>query len=119
MSLKQTLEKFISFYNDQKLDELMEIYADDAVNDQTALRPIHGKEAIRKMLQDQFGRLKAHCIIQNMVEQDNSVAMEWTDPSGFRACTVFYFKEGKIWIQRGYWDKITYCKYHNLDIPKE
>lgn len=118
-SLKQIVEKFVSYYNDQKLENLMELYDDEAINDQTALKPIHGKEAIRKMLQGQFSRMKAYCIIQNMIEQDNFVCMEWTDPTGFRGCTIFFFKENKISIQKGYWDKITYCKYHNLEIPKE
>ncbi|CAF1156491.1 unnamed protein product, partial [Brachionus calyciflorus] len=93
MSLKEILEKFINFYNNQQLDELMEIYSDDAVNHQTALQPIEGKDAIRNMLKEQFSRVKAYCNIQKMVEDENCVALEWTDPTGFKGCTFFYFKD--------------------------
>lgn len=41
---------------------------------------------------------------------------EWRDPLGLRGCGFFQVVNGKILFQRGYWDKLSFLKQHNLPI---
>ena len=42
--------------------------------------------------------------------------MEWKDSLGLRGCGFFHVKDNKIVFQRGYWDKLSFLKQHNLPI---
>ncbi len=44
------------------------------------------------------------------------VILEWKDPLGLRGCGFFQIKDDKIIFQRGYWDKLSFLKQHNLPI---
>lgn len=59
------------------------------------------------------------CIIENIFEDGNWVILEWKDPLGLRGCCFFQIQNGKIIFQRGYWDKISFLRMHNLPIPIE
>lgn len=37
-------------------------------------------------------------------------------PKGLRGCGFFNIKDGKIVFQRGYWDKLSFLKLHNIPL---
>jgi hypothetical protein len=41
------------------------------------------------------------------------------DPLGLRGCGFFQVVDDKIKFQRGYWDKLTFLRQHNLPIPAD
>ena len=45
--------------------------------------------------------------------------LEWKDSLGLRGCGFFHVVNGKILFQRGYWDKLSFLKQHNLSIDIE
>ena len=56
------------------------------------------------------------CIVENIFEDGQWAILEWIDPLGLRGCGFFHVVNGKILFQRGYWDKLTFLKKHNLPI---
>lgn len=75
-----------------------------------------GKAAIREMFEQEFAQAEMTCIVENMFEDGEWAIMEWQDPTGLRGCGFFHFVNGKIALQRGYWDKLTLLKKFNLPI---
>ena len=47
------------------------------------------------------------------------VILEWKDPLGLRGCGFFQIIDEKIKFQKGYWDKLSFLKLHNLPIPTQ
>lgn len=92
------------------------LYADDAVNHQVANAPVAGKEAIRRMFAGEFATAKMVCIVENIFEDGEWAILEWKDPLGLRGCGFFHIKNNLIVYQRGYWDKLSFLKQHNLPI---
>ena len=39
---------------------------------------------------------------------------EWRDPMGLRGCGFFRVVNSEIVFQRGYWDKLSFLKLHDL-----
>lgn len=117
MNNRDILDKFLEFYNSKNIDELVNLYTEDATNYQIANEPVVGKEQIRKMFTDQFSKVKTHCEPVKIIEQDNYAVMEWRDPKNFQGCSIFEFKNGKIYQQRGYWDKLSFFKLHEIPFP--
>lgn len=91
-------------------------YTDDAVNHQVANAPVAGKEAIRRMFAGEFATAKMVCIVENIFEDGEWAILEWKDPLGLRGCGFFHIKNNLIVYQRGYWDKLSFLKQHNLPI---
>ncbi len=116
MGPKEVLEKFVELFNQGDAEKLAELYADDAVNHQVANEPITGKTAIREMFRKEFAAAEMVCIVENMFEDGEWAIMEWKDPLGLRGCGFFHIVGGKIVFQRGYWDKLSFLKQHNLPI---
>jgi hypothetical protein len=81
--------------------------------------PIEGKEAIKEMFVLEFKETKMTCIVENMFEDGDWAILEWKDPLGLRGCGFFQIIKGKIKFQRGYWDKLSFLKIHNLPIPTD
>lgn len=50
---------------------------------------------------------------------NHDVEAIWKDPLGLRDCGFFHVVNGKILFQRGYWDKLSFLKQHNLSIDIE
>jgi len=96
-----------------------EFYTDNAVNHKVANEPIKGKKAIKEMFSDEFSQAAMTCIIENIFEDGEWAILEWKDPLGLRGCVFFHIKNGKIVFQRGYWDKLSFLRMHNLPIPTE
>jgi hypothetical protein len=54
-----------------------------------------------------------------IIEQGNWAVLEWRDPKGFGGCGFFEIKNNLIHTQRGYWDKLTFYKLHNIPLEEE
>ncbi|MDX1685980.1 MAG: nuclear transport factor 2 family protein [Saprospiraceae bacterium] len=117
MSPKELVIKWVDAFNQGDLETLISLYAEDAVNHQVANDPVVGKPAIIKMFEKEFDTADMMCIIENLYEDGDWAILEWKDPKGLRGCGFFRIVNGKIKLQRGYWDKLTFLKMHDLPIP--
>ena len=116
MQAKQVLLKWIEAFNKADSGALSELYHEDAINHQVANEPvINGKTSIKKMFEDEFALAKMICIPENIFEDGEWAIMEWKDPKGLRGCGFFHVIDGKIKLQRGYWDKLSFLKLNGLD----
>lgn len=95
---------------------LAELYASDAINHQVANEPVVGKKSISEMFVKEFETAEMVCIVENIFEDGEWAIMEWKGPLGLRGCVFFHVKNDKIIFQRGYWDKLSFLKQHNLPI---
>ncbi len=118
MTPKDVLQKFVQAFNHADVDVLASLYSDDAVNHQVAEQPVKGREAIRQMFVDSFAQADMTCIVENIFEDGEWAIMEWRDPLGLRGCGFFHIIDSKIVFQRGYWDKLTFLRQHDLPIPQ-
>ncbi|MEQ8424247.1 MAG: nuclear transport factor 2 family protein [Cyclobacteriaceae bacterium] len=119
MKPKELVEKWIEVFNEGDADKIAELYHDDAVNHQVANEPITGKKAIQEMFASEFDTADMTCIPENIFEDGNWAILEWKDPLGLRGCGFFQVIDGQIKFQRGYWDKLSFLRMHNLPIPTE
>lgn len=119
MRPKEVVEKWIKLFNEGDAIEIAELYHLNAVNHQVANEPIVGKIAIKKMFTVEFNTANMTCIPENIYEDGQWAILEWKDPLGLRGCGFFQVTEGKIKFQRGYWDKLSFLRMHNLPIPSE
>jgi len=119
MKPKDIVEKWVQAFNKADIETLSSFYSDDAINHQVANEPMVGKNAIKKMFVDEFSRANMICIIENIFEDGEWAILEWKDPNGLRGCVFFHIKNDKIVFQRGYWDKLSFLRLHNLPIPNE
>lgn len=117
MKPKELVQKWVELFNQADANGLAEFYRDDAINHQVANVPIIGKVAIEKMLTEEFKSAEMTCIIENIFEDGEWAILEWKDPLGLRGCGFFHIVDGKIKFQRGYWDKLSFLKKHNMPIP--
>ena len=85
-------------------------------NHQVANEPVVGKKAIIAFFKKEFKQAKMVCIVENIFEDGQWAIMEWRDPLGLRGCGFFQIVDDKIVFQRGYWDKLSFLKQHNLPI---
>ena len=118
MTPKQVVEQFVSRFNKADADALSELYANDAINHQVANEPVVGKENIHKMFEKEFASAEMTCIVENIFQDGEWAILEWKDPLGLRGCGFFHVVDGKIKLQRGYWDKLSFLRMHNLPLPK-
>jgi len=116
MTPKSVLLQWVEAFNNSDAEKISNLYADDAVNHQVANEPIMGKPDIKKMFELEFAQTEMTCIVENIFEDGEWAIIEWKDPLGLRGCGFFHIVEGKIVFQRGYWDKLSFSKLHNLPI---
>lgn len=69
------------------------------------------------MFNDEFENTEMTCIIENLFEAGEWAILEWKDPLGLRGCGIFHIVDGRIKLQRGYWDKLSFLRMHNLPFP--
>lgn len=119
MKAKALVIKWVELFNAGDAEKIAELYHSDAINHQVANDPIEGKEAIKEMFSKEFHTADMTCIPENIFEDGDWAILEWKDPLGLRGCGFFQVLEGKIKFQRGYWDKLSFLKMHNLEIPSE
>ena len=116
MTPGQVLEKWLDAFNRADTEAISNLYADNATNHQVANEPIIGKEAIRQMFATEFANAEMVCIPENIFEDGDWAILEWKDPKGLRGCGFFNIKDDKIIFQRGYWDRLSFHKLHNIPL---
>ena len=119
MKHKELINIWVELFNRKDSDELAELYHQDAINHQLPNKPIRGKSEIKKMFVNKFSNAEMNCIVENIFEDGDWAILEWKDPLGLRGCGFFHIMDGKIIFQRGYWDKLSFLRQHNLLIPTE
>ena len=116
---KSFIKAWVDTFNLGDAEKLASFYHDDAVNHQVAETPIHGKNAIKEMFTTEFSTAKMVCIIENVFVDGEWAILEWKDPLGLRGCGFFHIIDGKIKMQRGYWDKLSFLRLHKLPLHKK
>ena len=119
MTPKQVLEKWLDAFNQADVEAISNLYAENAINHQVANEPVVGKIAITRMFEMEFASAEMVCIPENIFEDGEWAILEWKDPKGLRGCGFFQVKDGKIIFQRGYWDKLSFHKLHNIPLKIE
>lgn len=114
MTPRDVLDKWLTLFNSADVEGLAALYSEDAINHQVALEPVVGREAIREMFAREFANADMVCTPDAIHEAGNVIALEWKDPQGLRGCGFFTVADGLITFQRGYWDKLSFLKLHNL-----
>lgn len=117
MTPKETVQKFVEYFNAADTEALASLYADEAVNHQAPNLPVAGKAAITAMFKEEFAAAKMVCIMEHIFEDGEWAILEWRDPKGLRGCGFFHVPDGKIVFQRGYWDKLSFLKQIAADAP--
>lgn len=117
MSAKKIVEMWVEAFNSGDADAIAEFYSEDAINHQVVELPVEGKEMIREMFSREFSQAEMTCLVENIFEDGEWAILEWKDPLGLRGCGFFHVQKGKIIFQRGYWDKLSFLRMHNLPIP--
>ncbi|WP_411031410.1 nuclear transport factor 2 family protein [Spongiimicrobium sp. 3-5] len=117
MQPKELIKIWVSLFNKADFQGLAELYHEDAINHQVNTTPVEGKEAIHEMFKKEFEQAEMTCIVEHIFEDKEWAILEWKDPSGLRGCGFFHVTKGKIAFQRGYWDKLSFLRLHNLPIP--
>ena len=114
MKPKDVLLQWVDAFNRADVESITKLYAETAINHQVANEPVIGKHNIRKMFQHEFSQAIMTCIVENVFEDGEWAIMEWKDPLGLRGCGFFQIVDDKIVFQRGYWDRLSFMKQHNL-----
>lgn len=117
MSPKQLVQEWVRRFNEADVEGLASLYADDAINHQVVMEPLHGRAAIRDMFKIEFGRAAMTCLVQNLFEDGEWAIMEWSDPSGLRGCGFFQVRDDQIIFQRGYFDQLSFFRLQGLAVP--
>lgn len=113
---KKILLQWIEAFNNADFEKISSLYDENAVNHQVANEPVTGLAAIKQMFKNEFSQAEMICIVENIFEDGDWAILEWKDPSGLRGCGFFHIINDKIVFQRGYWDKLSFLKQHNLPI---
>ena len=116
MRPKELVRAWVAAFNRGDAEAMAAFYHDDATNHQVALEPVVGREAIRAMFARDYAAAEMVCIVENIFEDGDWAILEWRDPLGLRGCGFFHIRDGKIAFQRGYWDRLTFLKLHDLPL---
>ena len=119
MGPRKIVKNWVEAFNKGDSELISEFYSDEAVNHQVTNNRVVGKRAIKEMFEKEFASADLHCIIENIFEDGNWGILEWKDPLGLRGCGFFQIENDKIIFQRGYWDKLSFLRIHNLPLPKK
>ncbi len=131
---KILLQNWIEAFQSRDLERVVNCYAEEAINFQVAAgEPSVGKEQIRIDTAEFFrGFPDAWSEVENLIGDDDWAAWEWlgggtfegefygNKPNGksfeIRGCGFFQFKDNKIILQRGYWDKHSWFSQIGIEI---
>ncbi len=121
----QVAMMWVDAYNRHDPDAAAALYDENVTNVQLPYgKPVQGREAMRDTYVKVFQAFPdIHVEVENLLEDGPWVAVEWQfhgtmrgefaghppNNSEFkmRGCEVFQVVDGKIHVQRGYWDKET------------
>ena len=119
MKPRELVQRWVESFNAGDAEALASYYAEDAINHQIAEGEVRGRAAIKSTFEQEYATADMVCIIENIFEDGEWAILEWRDPLGLRGCGFFHVAGGKIQQQRGYWDKLSFLRQHNLPIPQE
>lgn len=119
MTNKELIQEWVLRFNNIDIDGLADLYHEDAINHQVNTEPLYGRAAIKNMFEEEFSKAKMICEIEQIFEDGDWAILEWKDPWGLRGCGFFQIKNERIIFQRGYWDRLSFLRIHNLPLPKE
>eukprot|EP01034_Spumella_vulgaris_P002377 gene2376-3091_t len=114
MTPKQLVQEWVRRFNAADIEGLAALYAEDAINHQVVMEPLHGRAAIRHMYTTEFGRAQMVCLVENLFEDGEWAILEWRDPNGLRGCGFFHVQQGSIVFQRGYFDQLSFFRLNQL-----
>ena len=113
---KEVVCKWVDAFNNHDVETITSLYHENATNHQVTNAPVLGIEAIHSMFKEEFAAADMTAIVENIFEDGQWAILEWKDPLGLRGCGFFQVVNGKILFQRGYWDKLSFLKQHNLPV---
>ena len=113
---RDVLQEWLAAFNHADAEAISALYADDAVNHQVANELVCGRAAIKAMFEAEFSSADMVCLVENIFEDGDWAILEWRDPLGLRGCGFFQIIGEKIVFQRGYWDKLSFLKAHELPL---
>ena len=116
MTPRQVVEKWLDLFNKADAEAISALYAPEAINHQVANEPVNGQAAIMDMFAKEFAHADMVCIPENIFEDGNWAILEWRDPKGLRGCGFFQIRKDKIIFQRGYWDRLSLHRLHNIPL---
>jgi hypothetical protein len=119
MRPKEIVERWVHLFNMGDADGLGELYHVDAINHQVTNNPVEGRKNIQAMFKSEFKAADMVCIVENIFQDNEWAILEWKDPKGLRGCGFFHIIDGRIKFQRGYWDKLSFLRMHDLPIPQD
>lgn len=124
-SPKQIAMEWMEAYNGHNPEIAASLYDENAINFQCPWnKSVSGREAIRNTYMNVFKAFPdIHLKVENIVIQVPLVVVEWrfsgtmkgefsgqapsSNSFSMQGCEIFQISNGKILIQRGYWDKAT------------
>ncbi|WP_428384472.1 nuclear transport factor 2 family protein [Nevskia ramosa] len=118
MGPRQVVQAWVARFNAADIDGLAALYAEIAVNHQVVTEPLHGRAAIRRLFEVEFGRAQMVCLVENLFEDGEWAILEWRDPNGLRGCGFFHVQQGRIVFQRGYFDQLSFFRLNRLSVPE-
>lgn len=113
---REVVQLWVDAFNEHDVEAITALYHENATNHQVANEPVVGVEAIRAMFTAEFSTADMTAVVENIFEDGQWAILEWRDPLGLWGCGFFQVVNGKIIFQRGYWDKLSFLKQHNLPI---
>lgn len=119
MTPKEVIQRWVEAFNRGDSEALSRLYAKNAVNHQVNTDPVKGRNAIRRMFEEEFVQAEMTCLVENLFQDGEWAILEWKDPQGLRGCGFFHIKDNQIVFQRGYWDKLSFLRMHGLPLPAE
>ena len=98
-SPKTVVRRWIAAFNAADPDALAALYREDAVNHQATPEPVTGRDAIRAAF---AAATTTECVPENLFEDGEWAILEWRDPEGRHACTLFHIIDKQIALQRDF-----------------
>ena len=132
MDARTVLMEWIEAFKARDPGRVAALYHNDAVNWQVADDPVVGRENIRDMTAQFFTSFPdSYTNIENIMSDGDWAAWEWIGGGTFlkdlgpikatgkafeiRGCGFFQIENGKIKLQRGYWNKASW--YTQIGVP--
>jgi limonene-1,2-epoxide hydrolase len=112
MQPREVVLAWIDAFNRADVDTLIALYRADAINQQVAESPVHGREAICAMFETEFATAAMHCIPESLFDDGEWAILEWSDPRGLCGCGFFHVVGGEITFQR------SFLRLHGPPMPQ-